>query len=1553
MADDSVQGGGVVDSGQESISSSASAKQKSASKVKVKSREQLIKQDKRFLENFRDEEKFLQRKSKFTEKIIEAQDRLTDLFDSINQKKEQEIGLLKRYGILSEQDEKKKRKQVENYVELLDEQNELTALGNSLTTEQRVRLQKVREEVAELRQQNVEQSKVQLQAIDKVRTENEKLTEEYDKQRKSIESNRDSEESRVNEIQRSIASVAGLEKEFNNLSATFGECSQESVTFGRNMQVVEAQMGLFASEARDLSAGSQELLVKGLQGYKDFISLQASLQAQLKDGEIDIQQYNQKLEEGAKVARKAMSSISSIVGQLGEDVQQAFQGMQTQISDVGDTAKKVGKRFEELQKFSQKLGSSGVPVFDDIANSLPEIAKGGKFAAAAIAGIAAATAAVAFDYFAAPLTVARDALIAVKQDTINTEMSILDIQNKAAFSRQRAEQSILEQRQSTFEQIAQLENEAKFAGEKALIAYNNQLAQQAIQFKAQAKLALAGKGLGKIGYTADQLNIIGVSAGEIEEAFKAMGNVTGQMETNMKGMPVQELASSMAVFSKRTGVSSDILSSINFALQQSEGLTAEAALNMQAGMEAVARNAGIADLAGYYGEVAEASKNMYSYGIKNASSLARQVAFAKSMGLNFSAIADAGKNMVLNYQDSIRAEMELSVMLGESVDLSEVRAAFAKGGDEGVIEGIKAMNRIGLDIGEMDMFQVDQLQKTFGIDLGSIKTIMSTTGKDIDQLTATDIKTGNQQFIEKTKIVQQNQEVETANLSAAQAIVDARLSGKIAETYLSSPEYQQVLAGQAVVAAKAAEMDLMISNALKLLPAYQDAQVRLAQLNIESQFNWLNILKVAGQGVLAFVSGLAALKFMGGMGGGGFLGGPGGGSRSFADRRNIIQQRQAGGGFRANAKGGLVALGVTAAIAGGAYLWNKFSSDEEDSSGMSTDEQKAYEEQQRTATESQQAMDKLLKGMNTSISTQTSTSKDLTESLKQLGMDTTQGPGIVGMSGMISEPSGVCSCASAIIDVLETQLEQMREQMKLDEEGWKNYDKEMSQSLRSDMGAQLKDSAIIGASTVGTIALENAVVQAFKTKAIGESFKTALSGPALLSSAKALGPSMVAGVAGSVLSTVGDYKKQEGMDKGDLKTYNQGRGLSTSGTALTAASWGMTGAAIGTAFGWWSLGIGTIVGGAIGAVAGTLYGLYENYWSDEAKAAAEQVRLQNVANDFAKIMAETDQKEYEITIQRLKEVELSKSIAQNEKVWRQSMLSQTIEMTRLLDLMAQKSLGTRDGKFKLPSGQEVKLGEYNKAEIIGATELGIAPELNKREKFVMDLVNLAQAGGGSIAKGAGTKYAGETLDGLTFAAAMEKAGISADELAQVKSKVRLQRIAQDKAQSLVAVNTPQQGTVTTTIPGTGPINIVPSTAPISNTQPTSINAPMGANVNAPPQRVIAIWPAEPLGLLTAVKTAIVALPKTKEGLLRVTDEAANSKLGKIDTNVKLMSDNTEAIKKLTEVMANIAAAEATTSGLLTTAGGKIEFNIDGKKVFSAMNDVVNRMTGMLPTTTGQ
>jgi hypothetical protein len=412
-------------------------------------------------------------------------------------------------------------------------------------------------------------------------------------------------------------------------------------------------------------------------------------------------------------------------------------------------AEKSEKTLTALNTGLDQLSSSGVPGVSELSNVIKSAAEGGKGLSLSIFALGAALGALAYN-----LGFVGDKI----KDIAESEAILIPLRT----------------------QLSLLKNdiEGAFAGQEAAGKFTFEMQRMAVAFKTASKTALFGKGLGSVGYGAGQLQLAGIGAEQIASQMKAASDATGKM-------PSSKVAADMAVLAARTDQSAEGAATLNEMLMRMDGHTADTALNMQEGMRAMADKAGI-NLGGLMAEMAETSKDMLGYQIKSGSALARQVTFARSMGVSFQDIAKAGQSMVLNYKDSIKSEMQLSAMLGKNVDLSEVRAKFASGDTEGALKSLQAQ---GLDPAKMDMFQQQMLQQATGMDLTTLSKINKNTGKSVN-LGEGNAKAGNQSFLNTKQNAELSQNIENANISVAEAAFNITMQGKKDLAVNNSPEVQ-------------------------------------------------------------------------------------------------------------------------------------------------------------------------------------------------------------------------------------------------------------------------------------------------------------------------------------------------------------------------------------------------------------------------------------------------------------------------------------------------------------------------------------------------------------------------------------------------------------------------------------------------------------------------------------------------------------------------------------------------------------------------------------------
>jgi hypothetical protein len=588
-------------------------------------------------------------------------------------------------------------------------------------------------------------------------------------------------------------------------------------------------------------------------------------------------------------------SVSSLakMGENGQMVLDTLNGMANETEKFG---KSVTATTKEWNAMDAVLGSfSGIPAMSELNTLLKTNIRDTLAWKAAVFALGAALGKAAFDYFGAPAKAQMQSDKERAQNEIDNVAAVAKLRKDAEFIPAQISQERLEQEISSTNQINELMHEAAYAGQKAAIQFSASMRQGAAQFERAAKTALFGNKLGSVGYGAAQLQLAGISADKIASGMEAASAATGKM-------PTAKTAADMAIMAERTGQSVDSIASINEMFQRVDGASASTAMNLSEGLRNMADQAGIG-LGGLMKEMAESSKEMLGYQIKSGPALAKQVAYAQSLGVSFGDIAKAGKSMVMNYKDSIKNEMQLSAMLGKNVDLSEVRAKFASGDQAGAMEALKAQ---GLDPASMDMFQQEQLSQALGgMDLNSLQKIATKDGANVGGLSEGNAKKGNQNFLSATQSAEAALSSQQASISAQTAIVDAQLSQKIADAYLASPEYEKYKTAQNAAAIEAENLAGKMKDAWLETDAYKKSLSDTAQLDFVSG---LKENLMAGGAALLGGIGTTLLDSVGGKIGSGIKGlfsKGGGGADAPADSGD------AGGG-------GLTDVAKSAAVSGAA-----------------------------------------------------------------------------------------------------------------------------------------------------------------------------------------------------------------------------------------------------------------------------------------------------------------------------------------------------------------------------------------------------------------------------------------------------------------------------------------------------------------------------------------------------------------------------------------------------------------------------------------------------------
>jgi hypothetical protein len=260
----------------------------------------------------------------------------------------------------------------------------------------------------------------------------------------------------------------------------------------------------------------------------------------------------------------------------------------------------------------------------------------------------------------------------------------------------------------------------RFTKEKAWMDFGHQQAMQNMDAQHARRKTLFMTGMGDfekyIGIGERALTAIGSSTEAVLSSITSIGKNLGASIKDMIGM-----SAAAAGLSKLLGSSAeDVLSMGNmFRLMNKTSL--EIGTNLTAGIKAFADKNGVMASV-IMKDMTDSSAEIYKFSDGTAENFAKQAVQLNKMGTSMSAMMKASDSMVLNYKDSIKAEMSLSAMLGQNVDLSETRAKLMSGDQAGAAESLR--NSLGgQDVGAMNAFQKQQLSQATGMDIDQLMSL--------------------------------------------------------------------------------------------------------------------------------------------------------------------------------------------------------------------------------------------------------------------------------------------------------------------------------------------------------------------------------------------------------------------------------------------------------------------------------------------------------------------------------------------------------------------------------------------------------------------------------------------------------------------------------------------------------------------------------------------------------------------------------------------------------------------------------------------------------------
>ena len=225
------------------------------------------------------------------------------------------------------------------------------------------------------------------------------------------------------------------------------------------------------------------------------------------------------------------------------------------------------------------------------------------------------------------------------------------------------------------------------------------------------------------------------SIGVSERALQSIGSSTEAVLNSVKDFGVAlggTLASQIKMATAAAGVSQNLGSSAEDVLQMATTFrlmnksSEEVGMNLVTGITEFAKGNGVA-ASQVMKQMKDSSEEIFKYTNFTTQQFATQAVLLTKMNTSMASMAKASDSMVLNYKDSIKAEMSLSAMLGKNVNLSEVRAKLMSGDMAGGASALKTALG-GVDINAMNPFQKQALTQATGMDVNELMGLTQSKG---------------------------------------------------------------------------------------------------------------------------------------------------------------------------------------------------------------------------------------------------------------------------------------------------------------------------------------------------------------------------------------------------------------------------------------------------------------------------------------------------------------------------------------------------------------------------------------------------------------------------------------------------------------------------------------------------------------------------------------------------------------------------------------------------------------------------------------------------------
>ena len=211
-----------------------------------------------------------------------------------------------------------------------------------------------------------------------------------------------------------------------------------------------------------------------------------------------------------------------------------------------------------------------------------------------------------------------------------------------------------------------------------------------------------------------QTAALGASSDDVASAAASFTNQFGGII-----QPSKEVLANVVALEKNFGVAADSSAKVNQIFQSIGGLSEQAAQSLITSTVELAKQVGVAP-SKVIADIAENAETAAMFFQGSVGDLAKAAIEAASLGTSISDAASVANNL-LDFENSINAELEASAMLGQSINFNKARELAATGDILGAQQSVLDNLSENVNLNELNTFQLQSIAKASGMEVGELQ----------------------------------------------------------------------------------------------------------------------------------------------------------------------------------------------------------------------------------------------------------------------------------------------------------------------------------------------------------------------------------------------------------------------------------------------------------------------------------------------------------------------------------------------------------------------------------------------------------------------------------------------------------------------------------------------------------------------------------------------------------------------------------------------------------------------------------------------------------------